>query len=99
MAEGGKAKKGKAKSGDPEAGAARPANPASPMPVETEVLVRERQAGAVGKIPGVPLAAPAPVAHCFRCKRKDILVMAVMDGKLVGLCPDHFKLDVMTYVP
>ena len=34
----------------------------------------------------------SPGAHSRQCRLKDIMAM-------VGLCPDHFKLDVMTYVP
>jgi hypothetical protein len=70
----------------------------TPIAVETEVTVKDRVSASAFR-PGMPLTAPVPVAHCYRCKRKDILVMAVVEGKMVGLCPDHFKLDVMTYVP
>ena len=69
--------------------------------VETEVIMKDRSAAGnsgAGR-PGMPLTTTVPVAHCYRCKRRDILVLAVVEGKMVGLCPDHFKLDVMTYVP
>jgi len=76
-----------------------PALPASPVPpppppVETEILVREKESGAKPA-----LKVPSPVTNCLRCKRNDILVIVALDGKMVGLCPDHFKLDVMTYLP
>jgi len=69
--------------------------------VETEVIMKDRSAAGIDGTgrPGMPLTAAVPVAHCYRCKRRDILVLAVIEGKMVGLCPDHFKLDVMTYVP
>ena len=72
-----------------------------PVAVETEVIMKDRSAAGieVAGRPGMPLTTAVPVAHCYRCKRRDILVLAVVEGKMVGLCPDHFKLDVMTYVP
>lgn len=70
---------------------------AEALPVETEIIVRSSPT--MGRTPGTPLSSTPPVAHCFRCLRKDILVLAVLEGRMVGLCPDHFKMDVMTYVP